>query len=136
LIVDEVFALPAAVKPTSENDLVTAKGRIPFVLEKTSETSAIPIGLRPPLPLKMTSVISLPRSPLADCSPKIHFRASTTLLLPLPLGPTTPVTPGPKSNRVRSAKLLKPISSSDLSMQSPSDLDPAKKGAGSGVEPT
>src|SRR5438094_603662 len=45
--------------------------------------------------------------------------ASTTLLLPEPLGPTTQVIPGAKSKRVRSAKLLKPKRSSDLSIEVP-----------------
>ena len=43
--------------------------------------------------------------------------ASTTLLLPLPFGPTTHVTPRANSKRVRSAKLLKPNNSSDFSIQ-------------------
>jgi len=36
------------------------------------------------------------------------------LLLPDPLGPTTPVMPGPNSRVVRSAKVLKPNSSRDF----------------------
>ncbi len=56
----------------------------------------------------MTSAISLPRRLLALCSPSTHLMASTMLLLPEPLGPTTTVMPGGKSNRVLSAKLLKP----------------------------
>src|SRR6478672_1568931 len=57
----------------------------------TSTTSAIPAGLRPPLPLKMTSSIASPRKLLADCSPSTHLNASTTFDLPQPLGPTSPV---------------------------------------------
>src|SRR6476620_1765355 len=67
-------------------------------------------------PLKMTSAISPPRSDLADCSPRIHRTASTTFDFPDPFGPTTPVIPGAKSNRVLSANDLNPTSSSRLSM--------------------
>ena len=74
------------------------------------------LGLRLEAPLKMTSVISLPRRLLALWSPRIHLMESTTLLLPLPFGPTTPVIPVAKSNRMRSAKLLKPKISSDVNM--------------------
>ena len=42
--------------------------------------------------------------------------ASTMFDLPEPLGPTTTVMPRGNSNRVRSAKLLKPTSSRALSM--------------------
>src|SRR5947209_18751348 len=73
-----------------------------------SETSAIPMGLRPSVPLKMTSDISPPRSALADCSPKTQRIASETLDLPQPLGPTMAVTPGWKFREVLSAKDLKP----------------------------
>src|SRR5436190_20322754 len=73
-----------------------------------SDTSAIPIGLRPSVPLKMTSAISPPRSALADCSPNTQRIASDTLDLPHPLGPTMAVTPGWKFRHVLSAKDLKP----------------------------
>src|SRR5262245_7071180 len=76
----------------------------------------MPRLLREEEPLKMTSAISPPRRLLADCSPNIHRTASTTLLLPEPLGPTTPVTPDAKSKRVLSANDLKPTSSRRLSM--------------------
>ena len=69
-----------------------------------------------PLPLKMTSDMSLPRRLLALCSPSTHLMASTMFDLPDPLGPTITVIPGGNSNRVLSAKLLKPTSSSALSM--------------------
>src|SRR3954447_20268819 len=74
------------------------------------------MGGRVGQPLKMTSVISLPRRLLALCEPSTHFTASTTFDLPDPLGPTTTQIPLGKSNRVRSAKLLKPESSRALSM--------------------
>src|SRR5262249_59091296 len=44
--------------------------------------------------------------------------ASTTLLLPDPFGPTMPVMPGAKSNRVLSANDLNPTSSRRVSMVS------------------
>src|SRR4249920_795034 len=73
-----------------------------------SETSAIPSGLRPSVPLKITSAISPPRNALADCSPSTQRMASETLDLPQPLGPTIAVTPGRKLSEVLSAKDLKP----------------------------
>ena len=64
--------------------------------------------LRFSVPLKMTSSILPPRSVLALCSPSTHLTASEMLLLPLPLGPTTPVMPSSKVISTRSAKDLKP----------------------------
>src|SRR5579863_7156568 len=72
------------------------------------ETSAMPRGLRPSVPLKMTSAISPPRRALADCSPKTQRMASETLDLPQPFGPTMAVTPGWKFREVLSAKDLNP----------------------------
>ncbi len=64
----------------------------------------------------MTSAISLPRRLLTLCSPRTHLIASTMFDLPDPFGPTTTVMPLGNSSRVLSAKLLKPTSSSALSM--------------------
>src|SRR5579859_6503414 len=72
------------------------------------ETSAIPSGLRPSVPLKITSAISPPRRALADCSPSTQRIASETFDLPHPLGPTMAVTPGWKFKLVLLAKDLKP----------------------------
>src|SRR4051794_6897804 len=99
--------------------ICTSKLSIPrmrFELSKVSVASAKPVGLRLAEPLKMTSVISLPRRLFALWSPRIHLSASTTLLLPLPLGPTMHVIPAAKSNVVLSAKLLKPNRSRDFNM--------------------
>src|SRR5262245_20057607 len=74
----------------------------------------------------MTSAISPPRRLLADCSPSTQRTASTTFDLPLPLGPTTAVTPGGNSKTVLSAKLLKPTNSRRLSMTAPKELSPRK----------
>src|SRR5947209_6163582 len=73
-------------------------------------TSARPKGARDEVPAKMTSSIFPPRSVLAPCSPITHARASTTLDLPEPLGPTTAVMPGSKRRVVGDAKDLKPFS--------------------------
>ncbi len=98
-------------------------------LSKVSVASAVFSGCREPEPLKMTSAISLPRRLLALCSPRTHLMASTTLLLPEPLGPTMAVMPGGKSKRVLSAKLLKPTSSSALSMAGFDELRPLQLAA-------
>src|SRR5258708_33489771 len=96
-----------------------SSARMRLELSKLRSASARGAGLRLDEPLKMTSVISFPRRLLGLWSPRIHLIESTTLLLPLPLGPTTQVTPGANSKRVRSAKLLKPNRSSDLSIVVP-----------------
>ena len=83
-------------------------GRAPSALSMVSETCARPRGGRPDVPAKMTSSILPPRRVLAPCSPMTQARASTTLDLPEPLGPTTAVTPGSKSNVVADANDLKP----------------------------
>src|SRR5436190_12622055 len=68
----------------------------------------MPSGLRPSVPLKITSAISPPRKALADCSPSTQRIASDTFDLPHPLGPTMAVTPGRKLSEVLSANDLKP----------------------------
>src|SRR5213078_2364050 len=68
----------------------------------------MPIGLRPSVPLKITSAISPPRSALADCSPNTQRTASETLDFPQPFGPTKALTPGRKFNDALSAKDLNP----------------------------
>src|SRR3954454_12336111 len=74
-----------------------------------SRTSARPSGGRPEVPAKMTSSILPPRSDLAPCSPMTHARASTTLDLPEPLGPTMQVTPGSSWSVVGEEKDLNPF---------------------------
>ena len=59
---------------------------------KRNRTSAVAVGLRASLPLKMTSSIRSPRRLFALCSPITQVMASATLLLPQPLGPTMAVT--------------------------------------------
>ena len=84
-------------------------GRRPAVLSMVSDTSARPSAGRLPLPAKMTSSIFVPRSERAPCAPSTHATASTRFDFPLPLGPTTIVTPGSKSSEVCSAKDLNPF---------------------------
>src|SRR5665213_390777 len=91
-----------------------SRGMVLSSLESTKVTSAILEGLRVSVPLKITSVISEARRPLADCSPMTHRTPSETLVLPQPFGPTTAVTPGSKRSSVLSAKDLKPCNSSFL----------------------
>src|SRR5271157_2560289 len=62
----------------------------------------------------MTSSILAERSERGPWAPSTHVTASTTLDLPLPLGPTTTVIPGSNSSTVGSAKDLKPFMLSDL----------------------
>ena len=79
------------------------------MLSKINVTDATLRGFLDFEPEKMTSVIlSVPRKDLTDCSPSTHLTASTTLLLPEPLGPTIPVIPLSKSISIVSAKDLKP----------------------------
>src|SRR5699024_12076319 len=69
-------------------------GSAPSVLSMVRTTSARPSGALLVVPANMTSSILPPRRDLAPCSPITHDSASTTLGLPLPFGPTTPVIPG------------------------------------------
>src|ERR1700722_3623598 len=71
-------------------------------------TSARPRGAREGGPAKMTSSILPPRRLLAPCSPMTQERASTTLDLPEPFGPTTQVIPGSRRSVVAEANDLKP----------------------------
>ena len=77
-------------------------------------TSARPRGLRSPAPAKITSSILPPRSVFAPCSPITHARASTTLDLPDPFGPTTAQMPGSNFRVVDDAKDLNPRSVNDF----------------------
>src|ERR1700733_12577888 len=73
-----------------------------------SATSARPRGARFVVPAKMTSSIFPPRRLFAPCSPMTQERASTTLDLPDPLGPTTQVMPVSRRSVVAEANDLKP----------------------------
>src|SRR3982751_2842160 len=84
-------------------------GRAPSALSMVTRTSERPRGGLPDVPAKMTSSILPPRSDLAPCSPITHARASTTLDLPEPLGPTMQVIPGSSWSVVAEAKDLNPF---------------------------
>src|SRR6185437_4896215 len=73
-------------------------------------------------PPKITSCIDWPRTARGDCSPIAHRSASVTFDLPEPFGPTTTLTPGPKSSLVRSGKDLKPFRVSAFRCMGRSDL--------------
>src|SRR5205814_3768392 len=75
------------------------------------------------------------------CSPMAQRMASTTLLLPQPFGPTTPVTPSSKEKTTRSAKDLKPeistrrifiVRASEPRNTRPPQARSARAGAGNG----
>src|SRR6201997_2215489 len=83
-------------------------GRAPSLLSMVSVTSARPSGGREVVPAKTTSSILPPRSDLTPCSPITQDRASTTLDLPEPFGPTTQVMPGSRRSVVAEANDLKP----------------------------
>src|SRR3989440_1560403 len=80
----------------------------------TISTSAALRACTPGAPPKITSCIEEPRTASGDCSPIAHSTASVMFDLPEPLGPTTTLTPAPKSSCVRSGKDLKPFSVSDF----------------------
>src|SRR5690242_4950556 len=84
-----------------------------------SVTSARPSGGREVVPAKTTSSILPPRSDLAPCSPMTQERASTTLDLPEPFGPTTQVMPGSRRSVVAEAKDLRPRRVSFFSYAAP-----------------
>ena len=92
-----------------------SEGRMPLWLSKVSRTSAKAACLRLLVPLKITPSILSERSIRDFCSPNTHRMASTTLDLPLPLGPTIPVTPSLNRTKTRSPKLLKPLTSISVS---------------------
>ncbi len=89
-------------------------GRSPALLSMVRLTSARPSAGRLAVPAKITSSIFWLRTALGAWAPSTQAMASTTFDLPLPLGPTTTVTPGSMSRAVESAKDLKPFSVSVL----------------------
>ena len=93
---------------------LSGRSTVPSELSSTISTSAALRACTPRPPPKITSCIDWPRTASGDCSPIAHSTASVTLDLPDPFGPTTTLTPGPKSSRVRSGKDLKPFSVSDF----------------------
>src|SRR3954470_8980627 len=88
----------------------TSPGMSSAVRSSSSETSAKSRAGRAAVPAKMTSSIPAPRIDLGELSPITQRIASSTLDLPQPLGPTTPVRPGSTRSSAGSTKLLKPLS--------------------------
>jgi len=86
-------------------------GPRPSSLSRISETSAMLVGARLSLPLKITSSIMWPRRWRALCSPITQRSASTIFDLPQPFGPTTPVIPAGNWMTVFWTKDLKPTAS-------------------------
>ena len=70
--------------------------RTPSELSITTSTSAVLRPLTPWPPAKITSCIDWPRTASGLCSPSAHSTASVMFDLPLPFGPTTTLTPGPR----------------------------------------
>src|SRR4030043_117797 len=93
---------------TSSASIANCLLPVPLGFERNKLTSAVPAGFLLLLPLNITSAICSLRRLLTLCSPSTHFTASTTLLLPHPLGPTIAVIGESKVNSTLSAKLLKP----------------------------
>src|SRR5690554_1323706 len=93
----------------SENLAYSPRIRL-SLLSKISSMLAWPTGLRPPEPLKMTSVMFSPRRFLAELSPITQRTASMILDFPQPLGPTTAHRLLGKLTVVGSTKDLKPAS--------------------------
>src|SRR5450755_4851479 len=82
----------------------------PSELSKINSTVAVPTGLRPVDPEKMTSLSASPRRRLAALSPITQRIASMILDLPQPFGPTTPVMLVGRCSTVGSTKDLNPDS--------------------------
>src|ERR1700704_3267352 len=114
---------------------LSGRSTVPSELSSTISTSAALRACTPRPPPKITSCIDCPRTASGDCSPIAHSTASVTLDLPEPLGPTTTLTPGPKSRRVRSGKDLKPFNVSAFRRISdlPQPLDGLARGLLLGV---
>ncbi len=87
---------------------------LPALLSMVRATSALPSAGRLAVPMKMTSSILADRRVRGPWAPSTQATASTTLDLPLPLGPTTTVMPGSNSSTAGSAKDLNPLRESDF----------------------
>ena len=94
--------------------VLNSVGRRFLVFSKVRLTSARPLALRVLEPLNTRLSRFSDRRWEIFCSPITHLMLSTILLLPQPLGPTMPVIFSSKFTWVLSAKLLKPLISSDF----------------------
>src|SRR3954452_7285058 len=97
-------------------------GSSPAELSMVSDTSARPNAGRLVVPAKMTSSIFVDRTDRGAWAPSTQATASTMFDFPLPLGPTTTVTPGSNSSVVVSANDLNPLRVSDLRNIPPATL--------------
>ena len=84
-------------------------GNFLSALSKTSTTDALFNLPELPAPLKIRSSPRLPRKLFMLCSPTTQRKASATLLLPEPFGPTIAVIGASNSSEVFLAKLLNPV---------------------------
>src|SRR6266851_7992005 len=115
-------------------------GSAPSLLSMVRVTSARPSGGREAVPAKTTSSILPPRRVLTPCSPITQEKASTTLDLPDPFGPTTHVMPGSKRMDVAEAKDLNPRRVSVFrytrGLSSPFGRCPVRRRSGQGAPPS
>ena len=131
LLVEQVGAFSRAERRrVSMISEIPAVPRVPpLSLTRVRETSAMFSGDLPMAPEKITSSIALPRSCLTLCSPMTQRKASTILLLPHPLGPTTAQMPGGKAMVAFSGNDLNPMISSFFSFIAACSCLPVQRSA-------
>ncbi len=96
---------------------VNSMGSMPEPLSMVSETSARPRALRLAVPAKMTSSIFCERTALGAWAPSTQPMASTTLDLPLPLGPDHHGDAGFEVEHGRLGERLEPLQGQGLEIQ-------------------
>ena len=92
-----------------------SKSKCRSALSKITDTEARLSLLETTGPEKIRSSPRLPRSDLSDCSPSAQRKASATLLLPEPFGPTMAVIGASKKSVDFLPNDLKPLISRDFS---------------------
>src|SRR5699024_3961745 len=112
--IDFIFACSITEHAAGNRYFCVVNGQSTISIVMVRVTSARPSALRSPAPAKMTSCILPPRRVFALPSPITQARASTTLDLPEPLGPTTAQIPGSNLKVVADAKDLNPLSVNDF----------------------
>ena len=111
-------------------------GSLPDALSMVSDTSARPSGGRDEVPAKMTSSILAERSERGPWAPSTQVTASTTLDLPLPLGPTTTVMPGLELQHGRVREGLEPLHAERLQEHRGDPTGCLRRGGDSPAPPT
>ena len=111
--VQPIAPLTSAVQAPHDRDLAQRQIDGPVGVVQHDSTSAAPRAARRDR-RRRSRPASTARTASGDCSPIAHRTASVTFNLPEPFGPTTTLTPGPKSRCVRSGKDLKPFNVSDF----------------------